>query len=203
MKKSNASTRKNLAAKCLACVLALSLVGSAGLSATALAVEADGTTTQAQVSFGAGALTLLSVPALDFGSQTPSPIIADYPAQSIDAPVRIADLRGTGAGWKLLVSLSPFQNEGKATLDGATITLAGSTVSSVYDTTGAAPEANTPAVLTSDNTSVPVLTAQTNAGEGAWVQIFAPGQAVLKVYPGSTSQGVSVATLTWSLQDAP
>ena len=199
MRRTNIATRKTLAAKCLACVLALSLLGPAG----ALAAEADGTTTQAQVSFDAGALTLLSAPALDFGSKTPSPMIEEYSAQTVDNPVRIADLRGTSAGWKLLVALSPFENEGKATLNGATITLDGSDVTGVSGTLSVAPTANTPAILTSDNTSVPLLTAQADEGEGAWVQTFAPEQAILKVYPGSTSQGISVATLTWSLQDAP
>lgn len=161
--------------------------------------------TEASVSFTAGKLKLDSVPVLDFGQHPISPEAQEYEAVSMAPNVQVSDLRGSGGGWDLLVSLSAFQMQegGSATLKAASIHFTAPTVSAVNGTIGTPPSAVSDITLTSDDTETPVLTADSGEGMGLWGLGWNTSDVTLAVKPGTAQEGTSVAVLTWSLQSTP
>ena len=172
----------------------------------AFAVEADSEETNATVTFVAGNLELVSVPEFNFGSQTISSATETYTMTNTVVPVKVSDARGSGEGWSLNVSLSPFMLEDGETesLQGAYIQIENATVSAVNGTIGDAPAvAGASLQIDSDNSETPVFSAALNAGRGVWQMNWSMGDASLVVLPGTAHPGLSTATLTWSLQAAP
>lgn len=91
------------------------------------AEEADNGETSASVTFEKGKLELQAVPAFSFGSHILDSSVNSFEAES-DSVIRVSDARGTGEGWSLLVSLSPFKLGTEVTLQGAKIEISNGTV---------------------------------------------------------------------------
>jgi hypothetical protein len=161
----------------------------------------------ASVSFEAGELKLVTAPTLFFGDDHP---ISDeeetYTAQSVGDNVRVSDLRGSGAGWELRVSLSQFTldgSEGVETLQGASITTPAPTVKAVNNNLGAPPTQVSEIVLGSDGVETAVWRAPKDTGMGVWDLEWHAAATTLTVKPGTAQEGKSVASLNWSLHSTP
>lgn len=175
--------------------------------ATMPVFAADDTTaeTEASVEFTAGELKLISAPIIDFGSHDISNVEQTYEAASISTNVRISDLRGSGEGWDLMVSLSPFilEDLDEETLQASYISIASPDVKAVNGNAGAPPAAKDSVTLTSDSTETLVLEAGSDEGMGVWDLEFSTENTTLTVKPGTAKEGASTAVLTWSLQSTP
>lgn len=196
--------KKNLA--WLAAALTLAILTAFVSTAPAHAAESATTgQTEAAVTFTAGELKLLSAPVLDFGSHTISDVEEEYEAVSVSTDARVSDLRGSGGGWTLMASLSPFalEGDGGPTLQAATIRITSPVVSAVNGNIGSPPKAVVDVELRSDGTETPVLQASADEGMGVWSLLWSAASTKLTVKPGTAQNGKSVATLTWSLQSAP
>ena len=172
----------------------------------AYAVEVDSEETNATVNFIAGNLELMGVPEFNFGSPTISSATETYTMTNVVVPVQVSDARGSGEGWSLNVSLSPFTLDDGETesIQGAYIQIKNATVSAVNGTVGDAPlVASANLQIDSDNTETPVFSAAADAGRGVWQMNWSMGDASLVVLPGTANPGINTATLTWSLQTAP
>ena len=161
--------------------------------------------TQAIVTFEAGSLTIGSAPILNFGTNNISSAVDTIEATTVSEPVQVSDLRGSGEGWNLNVSLSPFiHSDGTTeTLQGASIQIDKSTVSGANETVGNTPTVPADLEITADNTETPVFIAETGHGMGVWEIEWEATDVDLIVYPGTAHIGTNTATLTWSLQTAP
>lgn len=161
--------------------------------------------TEASVQFTAGELKLLQVPVLNFGNHPIADTEQSYQAVSAGPNTQVSDLRGSGLGWNLVVSLSSFHLEegGGPTLQAATIQITSPKVAAVNGNVGTPPAAVAQLTLTSDGTETPVLEAGNGTGMGVWELVWTPANTTLTVKPGTAQQGKSVATLNWSLQSTP
>lgn len=171
---------------------------------------ADDDSTEANVSFKSGALTLEKVPQLQFGDHSVPAELAQYPAINENiVPVEVSDLRGTNVGWTVNVALSPFRlstgtpEEGPYTLAGASVEVTNADVQPVNNTVGTKPQAPQPITIQSDSQEVRVLTANNGTGSGVWESIWTPGSTVLTVLPGTAQIGNHMADMVWTLVNAP
>lgn len=204
-------TNQKTITKKLIVMLVLTLVAAVSLFALPVhAEEAEGgiaADTEASVSFEAGELRLLTAPTLYFGDDHPiSDTEETYIAQNVGDNVRISDLRGSGAGWSLRVSLSQFTLDGAGdveTLQGATITTTAPTIKAVNNNLGAPPTQVAEIVLDSDGVETAVWSAPQNTGMGVWDLEWHAANTKLTVKPGTAQEGKSVASLNWSLHSAP
>lgn len=192
---------------CTALIAAILLMAAGTIPAYAEETGDNGRTgsTEASISFTAGTLRLASVPVLDFGSQNVSAEEETYRAANISSPIQVSDLRGSGKGWELLVSLSEFTLEDGVTptLKAAGIEISAPTVMAVNGNIGTPPSTPVNLVLTSDNTETRIWTADVNEGMGVWDLVWHEDNTRLRVKPGTAQEGTSAATLTWTLQTAP
>lgn len=188
-------------------VAAMAAILIATTGTTLVQAEETGRTgsTEASISFTAGTLRLVSVPVLDFGTQNVSAAEETYEAVQVSSPVQVSDLRGNGKGWELLVSLSEFMQEDGVTptLKAAGIEVSSPTVSAVNGNLGTPPAAPANLVLTSDDTQTQIWSADVNEGMGVWDLVWDAADTKLRVKPGTSQEGKSVATLTWTLQTTP
>lgn len=163
-----------------------------------------------------GALTLDFVSNLNFGTHELSANPETYYAENTTTPfAQVTDVRGTGEGWRLVASMSSFeQGEGETATDslpGATITLEnGSNVTTA--TNGAAtPETLSPIVLSSDNEVQDITIAEANEGLGTWITRWTDSDAEtdfnqsvsLDVPAAVATKGAHNSTITWTLYNAP
>lgn len=185
------------------CIAALTLFT---VSSPVLADEVDSKTTTATITFTAGKLEIVEAPEFDFGSQEISSRAAVCPAQAGNGPLTlgVSDARGAGDGWKVNVRLSAFAlDRGAATLNGASLKLAYPAGSAAGGTVGTPPAIQQSVTIPSDNSVVPVVTANEGEGAGAWTITWDNANVKLNVPGGSAETGVSTGTLNWILQDAP
>lgn len=177
----------------------VAVAGGIGLSSTSVSAATQDESSEGEVTFTAGALTLDQVPSFDFGNQNISAETQTYGAQS-ESVVKVTDLRGTSAGWNLTVTATDLKMGPSTFLTGAQITLSnGSTTNTSNETVTA-----TNGVLT-PNSAVRVLDAANGAGNGVSTGTWAQTTGVTLEVPGSTSKSVGKysADLTWTLTDAP
>lgn len=168
-----------------------------------MAIQVDTGTSDANISFVGGDLTLEKTPSIDFGSHPISAVLETYTSVSISGSIDVSDLRGSGEGWKLLASLSEFQLNGTTpTLQGAYITIPSLNPQPSNGTIGTAPTGSTDIKLTSDNTSATMLTAAVGTGMGAWATTLVD-PVTLTVNPGTSAVGNSSAQINWSLENTP
>lgn len=125
---------------------------------------------------------------------------------------QVSDLRGTGAGWSLNVSLGDFKNtSGNKTIKGATISLInGEAVTS--NETNENPAETKDVVLTAGETAAkPLMTAAAGNGRGTWVARYTNNtgtpennKIVFEAPTNSIDANTQYeAVLTWQLSDRP
>jgi len=148
-----------------------------------------------------GPLTIDNVSPLEFGSYEVSGQNITATATTTNPNAQVTDARGTGAGWTLQVSSSPF-TDGSKTLNGAILNLPTGTAQTVPGNVSAAPQMNAVSLDTSAGTAINLITAQANQGMGTWVDLMDNSQIKLTV-PSGNLAGDYTATLTWTLVDAP
>ncbi|ALS02553.1 hypothetical protein ATZ33_14550 [Enterococcus silesiacus] len=187
--------------KILVGIAAVSMIFSGSVIASAEEIENQESTSD--IGFTSptdGALTLLNVADLDFGS---NPISAkdEVYKNKTETATTVQDIRGTEAGWIVQVAQEGQLKAGEKQLTNAQITLKTPTISE--KSTGAA-TAKTDVVLNTDGSAATILEAGKGLGNGVTIENFDKDAAMLEV-PGNT---VKVAkqyetTLTWTLLDQP
>ncbi len=175
------------------------IVGGTCLFSVSVNADTQNQTSQGQITFAPGALTLDQVPSFDFGTQNISVQNQTYGATQ-NSIVRITDLRGTAAGWNLTVKATELQTSSGKKLDGAQITLNNGSAINTSNT----PPTVIDGVLT-PNSAVQVLSAPAGVGDGATAASWIQGTGVTLDVPGSSSKTAEqyTAELTWTLTDAP
>ncbi|RDX02013.1 WxL domain-containing protein [Listeria kieliensis] len=170
-----------------------------------------------------GSLRIDFASSLDFGEQTISGEAKDYFAKFtkgtdsagadrfVPSYVQVTDNSGKNAGWTLEVSGSEFKN-GDAVLEGAELTLSGTTLASTMDAKFKPETVVTNLVVG----SIPqtVVEAKANQGMGTWTAAFGntAGTSATEVnsnvklhVPAETKKlpGTYTSTLTWTLTADP
>ncbi|MEI5990635.1 WxL domain-containing protein [Enterococcus crotali] len=187
--------------KILVGIAAISMIFSGSIIVSAEEIENQESTSD--IGFTSptdGALTLLNVADLDFGS---NPISAkdEVYTNKTETATTVQDIRGTEAGWIVQVAQEGQLKAGEKQLTNAQITLKTPTISE--KSTGSA-TAKTEVVLNTDGSAATILEAGKGLGNGVTIENFDKDAATLEV-PGET---VKVAkqyetTLTWTLLDQP
>ncbi|MHC5251315.1 WxL domain-containing protein [Listeria kieliensis] len=170
-----------------------------------------------------GSLRIDFASALDFGEQTISGEAKDYYAKFtkgtdasgaekfVPSYVQVTDNSGNNAGWTLGVSGTEFKN-GEQVLEGAELTLSGTTLGSTMASKFNPEVVNTEVVV--NGTSQTVVEAKAEQGMGTWTAAFGntPGASAtatnenVKLHvPAETKKvaGTYTATLTWTLTAGP
>lgn len=153
-----------------------------------------------------GTLTIDNVSPLLFASHTLAGGDITYTTTTTNPNVQVTDIRGTGAGWTLQVSATPFKDKTDNTkvLKGAIVTLPVGTLLTSQDNVSTAPTAKAMELSTDSDITAPqnLMVAAANAGMGTWVDKFDASQVTIQV-PAGNLTGDYVSTLYWSLLDAP
>lgn len=155
-----------------------------------------------------GKLTINAVsnivfPNTKLGNESGAPIKAQVPVGE-KLGVQITDIRGTGAGWKLTVAATEFQNTEKTlTLRGAKVTIpsGGTTISEEGNDPAFQP--NVQQVVLGPDHNV-FMTAAAGKGLGKWLHYFedATNKITLDI-PSGNKVANYVSNVTWTLQDTP
>jgi len=160
-----------------------------------------------------GPLTLDYVSSVEFGSHEISHRTVEYSAISKKPFIQVSDRRGTGAGWSVIAKASKFTSGTTDTLPGAVLYFKNAMVNSIG--TGNSPTAvQTIALNTDGSTASPVVSATTSTGLGTWLTSWLGtnpdendgelnNNVTLKIPAGSATVGNHIATITWTLTDAP
>lgn len=197
-------SKKQISAMLAAAIL--SMAAATTVSAASRVGDDDlGGKSNATVEFTGGTIKLDKVPELDFGSHGIAAEAEAYAADSVSDIIQVSDLRGTGEGWDLMVSLSNFHHasDNAVTLKGAKIQISNPVVKALNGTTAEAPAVDSEITLSSGNVETLLLKAGDNEGMGVWGLEWKAAETKLLVNPGTARTGKSIATLTWSLQTTP
>ena len=190
-------------------VLALALIAGGVLVTTAAtsvsAAEQKDSTGQVEfakgdIHFGEDGVTGEGVPSFDFGQQKITTENQTYTAKE-DGVLKVTDLRGTGAGWKVTVTQqAQLTTDDNDELTGAQLSLLNATVK---NTNNEVPTAATDVTLTPEVAST-VLTADVDKGNGLSTLTWSKDNSKLSV-PGQTTKKAKqyTATLEWTLADTP
>ena len=155
----------------------------------------------------AGPLSLDYVSSLDFGSQNISMAEETYEALSLKPFIQVTDKRATSDGWNVTLSATEF-TDGANSLNGATLNFRNG--EAVSNNSFSPP---TPAIveLTTDGTTVGVVSAAPDEGRGSWITRWFPTNAgattndsvTLTVPGGIAKEAAYASTLTWTLTNTP
>ncbi|MBP2097276.1 WxL domain-containing protein [Enterococcus rivorum] len=116
--------------------------------------------------------------------------------------VQVTDKRGTGSGWNLDVSITPFKDSDKV-IKGATITLPGTAEKGNQVNTSEAitTQENSNIMVNSDvSTPINIAMAGKNEGMGTWLVKF---QNASMDIPEGNVLGNYSSTFTWTLSSTP
>lgn len=173
--------------------------GGMGLFSPSVNAATVDKSSQGEVTFTPGTLTLDQVPNFDFGTQNISAENQTYGAQD-ESVIKVTDLRGSSAGWNLTVTATNLKTSTNKVLNGAQITLNGGSTTNTSNETVTA----TDGVLT-PNTAVKVLDAASGQGNGVSVGTWGQTTGVTLDVPGTAAKSAEqyTADLTWTLTDAP
>ncbi|MGG4397586.1 WxL domain-containing protein [Paenibacillus thiaminolyticus] len=153
-----------------------------------------------------GTLTIDNVSPLLFASHTLAGGDVTYTTTTKNPNVQVTDIRGTGAGWTLQVSATPFKDKTDNTkvLKGAIVTLPIGMLITSQDNVSTAPTAKQVQLSTDSDVTAPenLMVAKADTGLGTWVDKFDASEVTIQV-PAGNLTGDYVSTLYWSLLDAP
>lgn len=132
---------------------------------------------------------------------------------------QVSDLRGTGAGWSLNVTLGDFTStdaKQKTTIKGATIALTNGIAKTSNEADSNNQEIDAAVVhdqilLAGSTAAVPLMDAQSGTGRGTWLASYdkdsskSDNDKIVFEAPTNSIDANSqyTATLTWQLSDAP
>lgn len=158
-----------------------------------------------------GPLTLNYMSPIDFGIRPISSEFQVYPALTMKPFIQVTDLRGSGTGWEVEATASPFMGANGISLRGSIITFqAGEAISANPDLAKPVPF-NLVELPTDGITAVRVVRANTDEGRGTWVIRWYPSavnatdndNVTLTVQRGTATIDANTATISWRLVDAP
>ncbi|WP_246215589.1 WxL domain-containing protein [Listeria valentina] len=156
-----------------------------------------------------GPLSIDYVPNFLFGEVEISGSTLTLPDLNSNPLVQVTDNRGSGAGWTLKLSATPFINNEDETkqLTGTTLSIGGITPEAVDETnTSTAPTPSAQTYGVSDTSAKTLLRAGADAGMGSWKGKFKTSDGANSVsltIPAGNKIGSYTSTLTWSLANAP
>ena len=178
------------------CILVLMVVSIYSTKAYAYDVEAN-------IVFTPGDLHIVNASSFSFGTQSISAATLFYSPQGTNVTVDVSDLRGTGAGWSLNALASRFYNGGVASLPGARMYLEDGQASTEGGV-GQRPFVTGSIILDCDGvTSSRMAWAIVGAGMGNSTIVWLWENVYLEVIGGTATIGNHIATINWSLQNAP
>mgnify|MGYP001054749034 CR=1 FL=1 len=162
-----------------------------------------------------GLLTLDYASSLQFGeiklnthsiNKSPENTVLDENNQKVTPKfgAQVTDIRGTGTGWNLKVSLSPFKGIaiGEHTLKGAQLVLPkGEAVTNESADEEAKPTAKE-VTLNADSQENDLFTATVSQGMGSWFDEMKAEQIKLRA-PSVQYADSYQASINWTLQDTP
>lgn len=156
-----------------------------------------------------GPLSIDYVPNFLFGEVEISGSTLTLPDLNTNPLVQVTDNRGSGAGWTLKLSATPFINNEDETkqLTGTTLSIGGITPEAVDETnTSTAPTPSAQTYGVSDTSAKTLLRAGADAGMGSWKGKFKTSDGANSVsltIPAGNKVGSYTSTITWSLANAP
>lgn len=131
---------------------------------------------------------------------------ADKASQSL-IPLKVTDARGTGKGWSVEVSATPFaETSSSLALDPGSLKIK-KPVAFTSEFVGSIPPTSN--YLGSDpysidgGSSVKIVKASDNSGLGPWTISWDSDSLSLTLNPATTRIGTYVSTITWQLNDVP
>lgn len=125
---------------------------------------------------------------------------------------QVSDLRGTGEGWSLKVSLGNFKSvDSDKVIKGATVAFNNGAVATSNETNEDAPATKAIKLVAGDNASQPMMTATAGTGKGTWLAKYTNTSGVAendKIIFNAPTNNISantqyVSALTWQLTDSP
>lgn len=159
-----------------------------------------------------GPLSLDYVPQMAFGSQKITGNVETYDLTDLKPYIQVTDKRGTGAGWKVSVSLTSFENtDASKSFDGV-ITFKNAATATTTGNSSVSPTASDPVTVTSGSSEQKLVgTTANNQGMGTWVTRWFPtgSQATtndsvqLTVNTANVSTDSYKANLNWIISNAP
>lgn len=155
-----------------------------------------------------GKLTINAVsnivfPNTKLGNESGAPIKAQVPVGE-KLGVQITDIRGTGAGWKLAVAATEFQNAEKTlTLRGAKVTIPGTGNTVTEEGNDLTFEPTSQKVVLGPDKNI-LLSATKDKGLGKWLHYFENDSDKVTIeIPSGNKVATYISDLTWTLEDAP
>lgn len=147
-------------------------------------------------------LALKSLPNIDFGSQQITVSQSNFQAQSVDAPVAVAN-PGLDEGYTLSVQAGNFTNADQAqTLKGAQLQFATTTAVPTDQSNVSQPPLMQAVTLDANGAAQPLLVAPSGTGVGEFHAKYTNPQVALSLPAGNVA-GQYQATLSWSLAAVP
>ena len=167
--------------------------------------------TDGEVSGEFGSLTLDYVSNFDFGSHELNRNEQNYFAENQRTPfAQVTDVRGTGAGWRLVAQFNGFTQDGNASLQGAEINLTNSELVTTQDNMNTAPTTSSAGIVLNQN-AADITIAEEGQGKGTWLTKWADDDnaaafnqsVVLSVPAAVATAGEHTGTITWTLYNTP
>lgn len=164
-----------------------------------------------EVSGEYGPLTLDYVSNFDFGSHELNRNEQNYYAVNQRTPfAQVTDVRGTGAGWRLVAQFNGFTQDGADSLQGAEINLSNSDLITTADNVNEKPTTADSVIVLSQDT-VDITTAEEEQGKGTWLTTWADNDndteynqsVVLSVPAAVATAGEHTGSITWTLYNTP
>lgn len=147
-----------------------------------------------------GSLTVDYVPNFSF-TQAEGGLSGTF-SDATEKNVQVSDKRGTGEGWDLVLSISPFSDTDKV-IKGSAITLPGTAEKgSINNTSADITAKNNSGVLVNSAapTQLSIATAAKDEGLGTWLVKF---QNASMEIPEGNAAGNYSSTFTWTLTSTP
>lgn len=185
-----------------ALVLGVSTTGVAVNAADILDNNGDTTATVGLKADDNAKIQLTKAPVIDFGTQTINASGGmDLQATSVVDPITVVN-PGLGTGWSVTVKRNDFvDKDTNKTLTGAILTLNGQVNSEDANNQSTPPRGES---LDVNNADASIFHAGANEGLGTWWNQINPNDDTAKLsIPDGAAAGTYVATLTWSLTNAP
>lgn len=162
-----------------------------------------------------GPLTLDFVSSVVFGEHDIDSETTTYHSKTLRPFIQVTDRRGTAEGWSVTAKASRFTVENEAgdvesTLPGAVLTFSNGSVISTSKSDKPTPAEEVG--LSAGGDSAKVVHADVNTGMGKWINRWFPSEdadegfndnVTLEVPAGAATTGEHIATISWTLSDAP
>lgn len=171
------------------------------------------TDTDGKVSGKVGSLTLDYVSNFDFGSHELNRNQQNYSAVNQRTPfAQVTDVRGTGAGWRLVARFDGFTQNDAKSLQGAVINLYNSKLVTTADNNlNTPPTTSDSEIVLNKDKVVNITTADVVEGKGTWLTTWADKDnvesgnqsVVLSVPAAVATEGKHTGSITWTLYNAP